>query len=104
MKGLEVNVSFIPNLDAIKCTMPMTFKVIEGRELKKVGGVVFASTSEGRPHVLIDKNATKEEAQNMIDWVRRVINPATHNIGTQTTNRAGGAQISVVWKYDLPRG
>ena len=71
MKDLEVNVSFIPNLKAVQYNMP--FGIFYGPGLEKISGIVYASTLTGRPHVLIDENATEAEAQDTIKWARGVL-------------------------------
>ena len=102
MKDLGINISFIPDLNAVQYDMPMEFKIFDGSELKKIGGVIFEGISKGRPHILIDKNATKKETQSMIAWVRRVLNRAIYDTGTYDS-RVSGAQISVIWEYGLPK-
>jgi len=69
MKGLEINVSFIPNLSAVQRTMP--FEILYGPRLEGIGGIALTSTTTGRFHVVIDGNATGEEVQDTINWVRR---------------------------------
>jgi len=71
MKNLEINVSFIPKLNAVKCAIP--FGNFYDQKLEKIGRVVFANKLTGRSHIVIDENATGEEVQDMIDWVRRIL-------------------------------
>ena len=71
MKNLEINVSFIPNLNAVQCAIPI--EISYGPGLEGIGGIVFVSKLTGRSHVLIDKDATGEEVQDTINWVRGVL-------------------------------
>jgi len=73
MKNLVINVSFIPNLNAGQYTLPLAEEVFYGPGLRKVGWVVYEGALTGRPHVVIDENATEEEVQDMTEWVRGVM-------------------------------
>ena len=77
MKNLEISVSFLPDLNAVQCTKPFAEDVFYGPGHKKIGRVVFARALTGRSHVVIDENATGEEVQEIIKWVRGVLRKAT---------------------------
>ena len=71
MESLEINVSFVPNLNAVLYAM-----LLDIPGLEKVAKIVFASKLIGRSHVVINENATGEEVQDMINWVRGVLKSA----------------------------
>jgi len=72
MKSSKINVSYVPNINAVQCTMP--FGVLYGSGVEKISGIIYVSTLSGRPHVLIDENTTEKEAQDTVDWAHGVLN------------------------------
>jgi len=68
MKNLENNVSFIPDINAALRTVPIGSFYSPG--LEKTIGTVFLSMKTGRPFVQVNEDATEEEAQDMIKWMK----------------------------------
>ena len=77
MKNLEINVSFIPISSIAKYPVPFVEEVFYGPGLKKIGRVVFENASPWRSHIILDENATGEEVQEIIEWVRGVLKKIT---------------------------
>jgi len=70
MNDLVANVSFICDLNNIKCAMP--FAVFYGSDGKKIGKIILTCAQTGRPQVTINMNATGEEMENVRNWAQEV--------------------------------
>ena len=75
MNDLVANVSFICDLNNIKCAMP--FAVFYGSGGEKIGKIILTCAQTGRPQVAINMNVTGEEMKNVRNWAQEVFRTLT---------------------------